>query len=109
LKALTYDVHPKHILDVHGFSWEKVSNIKCRCGHDQSTHLDSSGICLDKESKVDLTGTCICEEFISPNQTISIDVQKKKDMKEQTTDIIVKDDKITQDDQGKFLKQYGIM
>jgi hypothetical protein len=33
-----------------------------RCGHKQSSHLDSISICLDK-SKVDLTGICICERF----------------------------------------------
>jgi hypothetical protein len=71
----------------------------------RSKHLDGHSICLDK-SQTELTGTRICEEFALPNRTISTDVQKKKlpSMKEQTAiDIIVRDGKITQDDQGKFM------
>lgn len=78
----------------------------CRCGHKQSSHLDAASICLDK-SKVDLTGTCICEIFALPNETTY--VPKNRLLRKEIEDIIVKDGKITQDDQGQFMRRYGII
>jgi|SRR5215813_10160784 len=94
MKAETYQTHPKYVLQENGlFEWQRNGNNMCRCGHKQSLHLDSISICLDK-SKVDLTGTCICEIFTSPNETISTYVPKKRlPRKEETADIIVKEGK----------------
>jgi hypothetical protein len=58
--------------------------------------------------------TCICEEFMLPNQAISTfsNVPKKKPPgKEETADLLVKEGKIIHDEkkQEKFFKQYGII
>lgn len=113
MKALTYDVHPKHILEANGlFAWERIDNEICRCSHKQSSHLEGQSICLDK-SRVDVTGIYICDAFSLPGQTISTstDVPKKKipSMKEQEQ-LVVKDGKVAQNDsQEKFTRQYGII
>jgi hypothetical protein len=111
MTPVTYNFYPKYILDSNGqFEWERTTDIMCHCGHKQSKHPDAASICLDK-SKADLTGTCICEEFMSSNQTVSTfsNIPKKKlPRKEHTADLLVKEDqKRTNND--NFMRQYGII
>lgn len=57
--------------------------------------------------------TCFCEMFASPNQQSTFSKVPKKGLPrgqhEQTTDLFVKEGKITQNDQDKFIRQYGII
>jgi hypothetical protein len=57
MKAVTYNFHPKHILEPNGlFEWERTTDVECYCcGHKQSSHLDGVEVCLK--------GLCLCEKF----------------------------------------------
>jgi len=34
MKAVTYDLHPKHVLESNGpFEWERTIDVECYCGH----------------------------------------------------------------------------
>jgi hypothetical protein len=117
MKTETFQTHPKvseeevydplsqaqkHIMLRNGrFEFDNVKQGTCCCGHS-----DCVDCCLAKTKEI-----CICDGF-KEKGVISTYIPKKKlprKEQEQTADIIVKDGKITQDDQGKFMRQYGII
>jgi len=77
-----YQEHPKHILEIYGFEWQKPHPDKiCLCGHKKSSHLkeddDTISCCLVKER-------CICESFKS-STLVGVGNLEKEKQKNYTT------------------------
>lgn len=105
-----YDPLPqaqKHVMLRNGrFEFDNVKQGTCCCGHSIMEHLDCTDCCIAKCKEI-----CICEKFHDKESKLTAPQKQgtipKKE--EQTAELLVNDGKITQNDQGKFMRQYGII
>jgi hypothetical protein len=96
----------KHVMLRNGrLESEGVKQGTCCCGHSVNDHLDCVDCCLTKTKE-----SCICERFIDKDYKMPIPQKQSKIPKEQEqiAEHVVKDGKVTQDE-GRFMRQYGII
>lgn len=95
----------KYIMLRNGkFEFDIVKQGTCCCGHSIMEHLDCIDCCIAKSKEI-----CICEQFHDKESKLIVTSKKQGAHKPLQEQLVVKDGKIIQDDQGKFMRQYGII
>ncbi|MGB8935589.1 MAG: hypothetical protein WCC17_10850 [Candidatus Nitrosopolaris sp.] len=87
------------------FELSKFKQATCCCGHSRFEHIDCIDCCIVKSKEI-----CICDGF---KEKGVISTKKKipyqRIEQERTEDVVVKEGKVIQQDQDRFMKQYGII
>ena len=80
-----------------GFEFDNVKQGTCCCGHSIMEYLDCIDCCIAKSKEI-----CICEKYIEKGSKMTMPQKQGKipwKEQEQTAELLVKDGKITQNDQ----------
>jgi len=86
------------------FEFDNVKQGTCCCSHSVNDHLDCVDCCLAKTKEI-----CICEKYIEKGSKMTMPQKQSKFPRKEQEQLVVKDGKITQNDQDKFMRQYGII